>query len=71
MVHGGQNKDKEVGKKPGKTGAMEKDLVKGVNNMPGSEFQRIARGFTKDAGGSGGSGGSGGTGGSVCSITCG
>ena len=40
---------------PGKTRAMETDLVKVANDMPISQFLRIARELTKDAGGSSGS----------------
>ena len=41
--------------KLGKTWAMEKDLVKVANSMPGSELLRIARKLSEDAGGSVGS----------------
>ena len=41
--------------KPSKTRTMEEDLVKVANNMPRSEFLRVAPKVTKDAGGFGGS----------------
>ena len=40
---------------PGKTRALETDPVKVANNMPRSQFLRIALKLTRDAGGSSGS----------------